>query len=269
MPPGPRKPTEALMAHIARKLPQARPMTPAPVEQQNLDVDRAYWYTHAPVPPRQGRYEAEDDTLYRIPTQEEAPPGANPQNRAWVTGNLPVWNEPGYWSTPFEETYTVCVPTWEEEYQVGTLISPEMSITVIESVSYECISGLAQFDIFEWALYRPGKVAQWEDMIIDPLTANPSLRHVFAGHVRPLPLIHRVDRGQTAWFTVKARGIVDLAGLSNHNPGDPLIPNANFRLNVQGWRTQLRRNVDGGPRPTDLGNMEFMDLDPERWQDTI
>lgn len=240
-------------------------MAPAPVEIQNQDLDRAYWYSSTPVAPREGRYEHEDDVLYRIPTQQQEPAGAEPQNHAFVTANLPVWNHPNFWTEPFEQSFTLCVPTWEEEYDLGTIFPPPaLAMLSIQSVSYECTSGLNQFDVFEFAYYRGGKLAVFEDMIIDPVTANPSERHVFAGHVRPLGLIHRVDRDKNAKFTVRARGIVDLAGNSNHLPGDPLIPNANFRINVQGWIASFRRNVDGAPRPTDLGNMEHLPLDPER-----
>lgn len=249
----------------ANRLPERRPMAPADQAYQNKDLDRAYWYSHAPTPPRKGRYSAEDDTLYRIPTQMQEPEGARPQNRAFVTANFPQWNQPTYWAEPFEETFTACVPTWEEDYNIGTIQTTALRMAVIKSVSYECISGLAQYDLFQFNMWDPANRAEWEDMIIDPLIFDPSRRHVFSGYVSPLPLEAHVDRDRTVRFTVRARGLVAIDGTSNHNPGDPLLPNAHFRLNVQGWWAPLRRNLDGGPRPTDLGNMEFMPLDPERY----
>lgn len=247
----------------AGQLPVAKPMVPANVDRRSEDVDRQYWRGWVPDIPRQGHYQPEDDQLLMIPTNQMEEVGAPPQNRAWAVGSCPPWNCPSNWAQPFEYRFERCVPTWEEDYFMGSVLAPDMSMVVVKSVSYEVISGLAQYDLFEFTLKDPTLKAQWEDMIIDPFVSSTDHKYVFASDVEPLPLEYHLDRAKRASFFVKARGVVDMAGNSNHFPGEVLNPNANIRLSVQGWLAPLRRNVDGAPRPVDLGNMEFANLDEE------
>ena len=241
----------------SQKLPQQQPIQPADVDRRSDDIDLKYWRGSSPTPVRKGYWPEEDDQLLIIPTQEDEPRGKDAPFPVWAVGSLPSWNEPNYWAKPFEYTFERCVPTWEQEYTIGQFQSPEMGMTVIQSVSYEVFAGLGQFDLFEFKMYSGGSnKATWEDMTIDPAVASPTHRYVFSGHAIPLPLSWRVDRDKICRFTVKARGLVDLAGASNHAPGDPINPNAHFRLNVQGYIAPLRRNVDGAPRPDDLGLLE-------------
>lgn len=237
----------------AQQLPSAKPMRPVPAPR-NDDVDRAYWYDPGVEAPRmRGGYRPVDDQLYRIPTGEERS-GADPQVPVWATGNLPPWNAPPFWGIPFSRDFELCVPTYEQEYTIGQITTGDMEMWVLKSVSYNLTSGLGQYELFEWKIYRSGAPrVTWEDMTIDPTTFDPSRRFVFAGDTAPLLVEERIDRARDARFTIKARGIVDLAGNSNHMPGDPIVPSANFRLTVNGWIAPLRENVDGGPRPTDLG----------------
>lgn len=247
----------------AQQMPQQRPIRPADVDRRSDDIDRQYWRGSSPTPVRKGFWPMEDDQLLKIPTKQMEPVGEDAPMPVWMTGSQPAWNEPNFWSKPFEYTFVRCVPTWEQEYNIGQFQSPEMGMTVIQSVSYEVISGLTQFDLFEFKMYSGGSnKATWEDMTIDPFVATPARRYVFSGDTIPLPLTWRVDRDKICRFTVKARGLVDLAGVSNHAPGDPINPNAHFRLNVQGYIATLRRNVDGAPRPDDLGLMENSNIQP-------
>lgn len=247
-----------------QQLPQQKPMQPADVDRRSDDIDLMYWRGSVPVPPRRGEWPEEDDQLLKIPTKQMEPVGEDSPQPIWVTGNLPGWNAPNFWAKPFEYTFTRCVPTWEEEYPIGIFTTPDMNMTIIRSVSYDVISGLDQFDLFEYKMYSSGHLkATWEDMTIDPASAAAAQRYVFSGDTIPLRLDWLVDRNKTCRFTIKARGLVDLAGASNHAPGDPINPNAHFRLNIQGYIATLRRDVDGGPRPDDLGHMEYMHLDEE------
>jgi hypothetical protein len=228
---------------------------PAPVDAQFRDVSRAYWEGPGAEAPRVGATRPIDDTLHLMPVLEEAPPSADPQARVWIGESLPQWNWPSFWSYPFESDFTVCIPTWEQEYNVGVILVPAMTMAVIRSVSYEVISGIAPFDVFECKLYDPALRVTWEDAIVDAVAAAPALRHGLAGDTLPLPIEYHGDRNKSLRFTVKARGVVTLAGASNHFPGELLLPNMFFRLSVQGWFAPLRDDLDGGVRPTDLGLM--------------
>ena len=252
---------QSVLKATAQRLPPAVPVRAAPVATRHDDVDLKYWRGWVPEVPRKGHYYAEDDQLLMIPTNQMEPRGANPQNHAWAVGTPPMWNHPNHWAEPFDELFTVCVPTWEQDYLIGSITAPDMAMVVVESVSYEVISGLGVKDLFEFSLKDPALKAQWEDMIIDNGVAATDGKYVFASDVLPLPLEYHLDRTRRANFFVKARGIVDINGNSNHVPGEILNPNANFRLSVQGYFAPLRRNVDSAPRPMDLGNMEFANLD--------
>lgn len=239
----------------ARQL-QAQQMRPIP-PTRNDDVDLMWWRgSGVEEPERPGGYRPVDDQLFRVPTQEELPESEPGRTPLWMLGHTPQWNTPSYWSIPFCRVCEICIPTWEQEYRLCTLRAGDMEMMVIRDISYHVISGLSQYDLFEMKAYQgPALRTTWEDMIIDPGVANPSQRYVFAGDDRPLPLYLTIDRNRTAGFSVKARGLVNLAGASNRNPGDPIIPNAHFRIKVEGWITPLQRNNDGSPRESDTGHL--------------
>lgn len=245
-------------------LQQAQPMRPVP-PSNDRDVDLYYWRGSVAVPEARGGYKPVDDQLFKVPTQTEAS-GDDAQLPLWATGNCPPWNCPPFWAQSFCERYEACIPTWEQEYTMGILRVPENVMYVIKSISYEVTSGLAQYDLFEISTYiSQSKRASIEDMIIDPIAANPSERYAFSGFREPLPLQDRVDRNKWLRVTFRARGLVNLAGGSNHFPGEPINPNAHAKVLVEGWIAPLRRNVDGGPRPTDLGNMGHIPMNRDAY----
>lgn len=257
--PGMRRLMSAVANRQARPL-QSNTMQPIP-PARNDDIDLTWWRGSVPEPVRRGDYRELDNQHYRFVTNQEEPEGEDPQTPVWVVGNCPPWNCPGYRSQPFDERFDTCLREWEVDTPLGGIPVEEDQMLVLKSISYHVISGLAQYDLFEIAMYESGvQRFRIEDMIIDPTTNNPSNRYVFAGDNKPLEVWQRIDRNSRMNFTVKARGLVDFDGNSNHNPGEPLDPNAFIRLQVSGWRTPLRRNVDGGPRPTDLGDMENLEM---------
>lgn len=237
-------------------------MRPADVSYQNFDIDRAWWYGWSPTPERQGAYTPEDNQLFITPTNEPEPDGVEPYWPFWVAGNCPPWNCPTFWGYPFDLDYEICLNEYEVETYIGSIQVPAMAMQVIRGLSYEVLTGLSQYEIFEITLRR-GKETRVvvEDMIIDPTAAAPAERYVFAGDTRPLDIRDFADRERTYEIYVKARGIVDWDGVSVHAPGDPLIPSAHIRISLMGWVSPIRQNVDGGPRPADLGDMLFIPLD--------
>jgi hypothetical protein len=239
-------------------IPLAKPMRPAEMDPDGYDIDLMWWRGDVPEAESRGFFAEEDDQLFTIPTAEMVPHSYRPQLPVWLTGNCPPWNCPSFWAKPYDSTFTLCcVPTWEQDYFVGAIEAEQTEMFILKSISYEVLTGLAQYDVFEVSMLSSlQRKAQIEDMIIDPTAADPARRYAFSGDTHPLPIAWRVDRDHRLVFQVRARGLVGLDGVSNHAPGDPLIPNMDFRLSVQGWRAPLRRTVDGGPRPTDLGPME-------------
>lgn len=253
---------KALENRIARRIPEARPMVQVE-DPDNIDITRGYWFDPGVEPERRGAWRPVDDYQAQMPTNELAPASVEPQTSVHVTGVKPPWNEPPYWSVPFEQILVSdCVPTYEEWYRVGSFTVPDMHVAMLEQMSFEVLTGLVQYELFEFSVRGSGtEVMRIEDMIIDPLVGDPNHRYVFASDVSPMPVRHFFDRGRVITVMVRVRGLVDLAGVSNRLPGDPILPNANFRVLMRGYYAPFRKDVDGGPRQQDLGNMGFYDLD--------
>lgn len=241
-----------------------RPMEPVPAHSQQ-DVSRAYWYGWSDVVPVP-EDRTTNDRLYITKTAEQLPPSAEPDQPAWAVTTYPMWNRMPFWGKPFEFNFEACIPTWEQDYVIGRMPVGQMEMAIIRGMSYHVPNGLAQYDVFEIALFRNSELRiRIEDMIIDPTTGDPSHRYVFAADARqPMPIWDHVDRNQTLVITAKARGLVAFGGTSNHSPGDPLTPNASIRVSIIGYMAPLRKDVDGGPRPTDQGNELFVSLDQDR-----
>lgn len=253
---------QRVQAKMAKNLPQQRPMREVP-PVDNRDIHTYYWQgPGAEIPRHEGGWAPVDDQLFLIPGQEDAPTSAEAPVSLWVMENCPPHNCPPVRSDPFEYDLEVCVPTYEQWYTVGVVDVPPMHMAVIENLSYDFTAGLAQYELFEYQILQNGTpLATIEDMFIDPTTGDPSHKYVFSGDTQPQAFSGFVDREKKLIVRVRVRGLVDLAGNSNHLPGDILFPNAHFRITVQGYLAPFRHNVDGAPRHQDLGNMGFYDLD--------
>jgi len=239
-------------------------MLPAPVEIQNRDLDLHMWHDRPQIQEVEQVDRPVDDYLYPIPTGQEEPYSIPPQQPVWVVSTFPPWNLQPFWSKQFELAFDpCCTPTWEQEHLVGRITAPDMHMMVIQAISYEMITGLNQYDVFEFVGRESGtEFLRVEDMMIDPLIATPARRHVFAGDDREMNIFYWLDRNKSAAFYVRPRGLVAMNGVSNHLPGDPLIPNAHFRLSIRGYYAPIREDLDGGPRTVDLGELNDMDMSP-------
>lgn len=230
--------------------------TPAmrPVPQNFSAVGRQMWDGPGVEARRVGAWRPESDSLIQIPTGQEFPESAKPATPAWVVAVPPMWNAPNYRSIPFDRTFRACIPTWLEEYRIGTLEVGDMEMMVIKSISYHVISGLQQYDLFQIRFYNKGREDfQLEDMIIDPATADPSKRYIFSGQAVPFPVETRVDTKRRLSIFAKAVGVAWQDDTTNHIPGEVINPNAWIDITISGWYAKLDRDEDGAPRITDLG----------------
>jgi hypothetical protein len=227
-------------------------------------VDRGYWQGWSPV--RQvATKPAIDRPINILPTAEREPEGVDPQTPVWVNTNCPPWICPPFWAVPVELTYDTCLPFYEQATQVFCYTVPADYFLVIRNISYEVLNAVI-YDVFQFDFFVEGaNRIRIEDMLIDPTSANPAHRYALAGHTRPMQTQLIVDRNQTLCVRAILRGPIDFNGVSPNAPGDPIITgNCIMRILLQGWLANLREDVDGGPRPTDLGDLDFVALEEDQ-----
>ncbi len=232
------------------------PMRPVPPVGDG-GTDAGYWYGHNPPAERRSQGLVDiNPPVYPLPVMAQIPRSDGPQDPVWFNTNCPPWVCPPYWSEPIDQELTACIPWYEVDTLMGTIAVPGDRFYVIRQVSYEALNA-AQDDVFEFSILVNNKlVARWEDIAIDVAQPNPANKFGLSGHTRPLPLWFIADRSQHISVFARLRGAINLAGVSPNFPGQPIITgNCHMSIALQGWLANLRENRDGGPRPTDLGNM--------------
>lgn len=262
----------ALLMQNARIMPvvDLSPRAIAPLARvNNADVDRGYWYGYAPEPERRTMGVNVDAPVYPVPVMAQMPRSTDPQSVVWFNANCPPWVCPAYWSVSVDQPISGCVPWYEVDTLLGGFRVPGDRFYVIRQVSYEALNAAAD-DVFEWSISVDGKlVARWEDIGVDVAQANPAHKYGLSGHTRMLPLWFIADRNSSLNVHARLRGAIDLAGNSPNFPGQPILTgNCLMKILLQGWLSPLRENRDGGPRPTDLGDLGFIALDDDQsgWQ---
>lgn len=218
-------------------------------------VDRGYWQGWSPVQ-QVATKPGIDRPINILPTNERVPDGADPQYPAWFNTNCPPWICPPFWSQPVDLVYEICLPFYEQAAQVGCFEVPQDYVLVIRNISYEALNAEI-YDVFQFDFTVDGANRfTIEDMLIDPTSANPAHRYALAGHTRPMQTYLIADRNHRLCVRGILRGPIDLAGNSPYAPGDPITTgDCTFRILLQGWLANLRENIDGAPRPTDLGDL--------------
>lgn len=251
----PAKPTVSL---------HTRPVVPhKPVG--NGGTDKGYWRGWVPDMPYQPMSVPNDRPVYQLPVLEQLPEATDPQAVVWVNANCPPWVCPPYWSQPIELTFEHCVPWYEVDTVLGNIVAPKDYFYVVTSASYQALNA-AQDDVFEWSLLvQNNLVARWEDISADAAQPNPANQNGLAGYQRPMPCRFICDRNQTITARARLRGQINLAGVSPNWPGQPILTgNCHMKIILNGWMANLRENVDGGPRPTDLGDFGFIFLEDDQ-----
>jgi len=207
-----------------------------------------------------------DRPINIMPTGQREPESDPPQTPLWINSNNPPWVTPPRWGKPVAMPFIACIP-W---YEVSTLLLPTYTVPddymlVIKEVSYEALNA-AIFDSFVVDFMSNNQpLMQLEDMFIDNTTPNPAQQYANAGHFRPVPTNSFVDR--TGAFTVRGtlRGPIDINGISPYFPGQPITStDCMFKVIVYGYLANMRENVDGGPRPTDLGDFANLLMDDDQ-----
>ncbi len=235
---------------------------PAP---SNRDVDYGYWYGWVPEAVRRHMTVNNDRPINILGVQEQLPESTDPQWPIWINANCPPWNCPPWWAVPLDIPFSKCVPWYEVDTILGGVQTPKEYFYVIKNICYEALNA-AQDDVFEISLLvNNSLVARWEDIAVDAAQANPATMYGLAGAYRQMPTQFIVDRRSSISVRARLRGAINLAGVSPNFPGQPIITgNCEMKVILNGWAANLREDRDGGPRPTDLGDMGFIYLDDDQ-----
>jgi len=229
-------------------------------------VDRGYWQGSTPSVPRHMRMPYADDRIPIVPTAEREPESDDPQTPGWVNTNCPPWVCPPFWSASIDLRQEACLPFYEQTQLIGCYEVPQDYVLVVRNISYEALNA-AQGDVFRFEFYIDSSfVMAIEDKVVDATAPNPAHKYALGGNTRMLQTHLVVDRNRTLCVRGILNGVVNFEGVSVHAPGDPIITgDCTFNVYMQGFLANLRENIDGGPRPTDLGDGdgEFLELTQE------
>jgi hypothetical protein len=232
-----------------------------PSGRHGVKVDEGYWWGHVPPPDRHRNVVNNDRPINVTPLNTSIPDSSGAQIPIWANTNCPPWNCPPYWSHALDIPVDGCVPWYLVPTLLGTITVPHDYFYVIKSVSYEVL-GAVQGDAFRVHITANSMLAtSFEDMVADAAQVNPALRYGLNGYTRPLPVNIIADRDTVIAVNAELQGPLNLAGVSPRFPGEPITTgNCLIRVVLNGWAAPLREQVDGGSRPTDLGNFGNLPL---------
>ncbi len=222
-----------------------------------IDVAKAMWYFYTPTVPWRVQEFTPKENQPPIPVALPIPLPTKPLVDVSINARFPQYNEPNYWTKPFDMSACTCCAfykTWTPVlfYDVG---STEMLI--ITGVSYE-LPGLPINSLFRIQLLRDGDViADWEDMRVKT-TGNPAGQYAFSGHVEQIPQWTRIDRNQR----LTAR--ILLMGVSPYPLDSSTQYSGNICIYVHGFRPAIFDNRDGAARPSEAGELAQAELQPLR-----
>jgi hypothetical protein len=254
--------TRAQPLHVAAASPLVQP--------RNEDIDRTMWRgVSPPVPlrviPPQMPFDM--DTPRQVQNVNmQSPESDDPTTPVYINTNCPPWVCPPNESSPTDITMTACVP-W---YEVDTLLSSTFTVPlgkmlIIKSASYEALNA-ALNDVFQFRILVNGTPkATFEDVLADGASVNPAQSYGISGHFRPLPLGIIADRQTVVSVYGRLRGPINLAGASPYLPGLPISSgNCQMKIILNGWLAVDRMHLEGGPRPTDLGDSDMHHLEEDQ-----
>lgn len=271
--PGSRKllgrPALALPSIAAKLLADRQPIAPLPVRgprlvptgRHGVKMDEGYFWGHVPPPVRRNNVVNNERPINTTPLNDTIPHSADPHIPIWVNANYPPWTNPTWWSVPLNLEFDGCIP-W---YLVPTFLTkftvPHTYMAVIKGISYEALNA-DQNDVFTIRVWVGGELAaEFEDINADSTQSNPALRYGINGFTREMPVNIIADYDSEIVIEATLNGPLDLAGNSPYFPGQPITTgDCLVRVILNGWMANVREQVEGGSRPTDLGNLGNLPL---------
>lgn len=238
-------------APLARQL-GTKPIALPPVGSGGMNA--AMFYGYSPQAWYRPSKPPIDRPINLVPAAEREPESEPPQFPLWINANCPPFVCPPFWSVPVDLPFNACVPWYEVATSLGCEVIAQDRALIIRGISYEALNASLD-DVFEITiLVNNMPVAVIEDVYVQN-TPNPAQRYALAGHFRPMPLNIIADRNASICVKATLRGPITYAGVSPYFPGQPIVSaDCQIKVLLQGYLANLREDLDGGPRPTDLGD---------------
>ncbi len=226
---------------------------PAPAATEGVNIDEGYWAGASTVVDRPVRL-WEPGLAPVVPVLEDIPKTEQENRQLSIGGRLPQFATPNFWSIPFDQEGSVCIPFYERWDMAFTYTVPSDRMVIITGISYEFDDSLVTFDQFDVEIVRDTEqLSTFRDMRALN-AADPAEEYVLSGHYRPLPFYGRFDHDQKIVARVKVRGQYPFT----HTKYDTL--GGCFHIFLSGWMASLMDNRDGGARPVDMGSLNQLAL---------
>ncbi len=213
--------------------------------------DRQMWEGASPVTDRPVRLIQPGEGSQGSPafnSSQQLPKQIVPDTeQLYIPMRRPAFATPNFWSIPFDEPGSICVPNYATTYTAFSYRVQSTRMVMVNGISYQFDNSIGLFEQFQIQLYRnTDELCRFIDLKV--LNAvDPAEQYAFAGHYRQMPLYCRFDHDDLILAKVTVLGAYPFT----HTPYDLL--GGCFTVNLHGWMASLMDERDGGARPWDLG----------------
>jgi hypothetical protein len=215
------------------------------------DVDKAYWFFATP-PTLDRSVKNYLPAFHAIPqpTNMAPPPADQIDTQYHIDMRLPQYDNPNYWSLPFEPSACICCAWFNRPTLVYSFVVPDTFMLVLKGISYDIMTVFPFGTVFQVDIRRGGSlVATFEEIVVDPTNVDPSKRCAFSSHESPTPLFIIIDRGEQLTVEITVKGPYPFTKTLLESFCGTIC------IMLQGWLASIMDNRDGAMRPSDVGEM--------------
>jgi hypothetical protein len=162
-----------------------------------------------------------------------------PDNRLFLWKQPPQWEDPDFWSEPYDDEQQECVDFYETPTYVYNERVPLTSLIQVRGVSYHWVEDLPVGDYFDVQLMRNhDTLCTWTDYVVSA-TGDKGGRFAMCSHFRPMEVNTTFDRGDHIHVRVTYHGPYPYA----KNANDPL--KLKCRVLLHGYKARISSTGDG------------------------
>jgi hypothetical protein len=173
------------------------------------------------------------------PTRAQIPQGSDPNNHAFLWRLPPQWEQPDFYTTPYDAEQNPCLPAYATPTWVFNDAVPGTAIITILGVSYQFDQDAAVGDRFTVELVRNRDIlCAWVD-VVTSTTGDRGARFAFSSNFRPFPVRARFDRNDEIHVRVTYHGPFPYTKTALD------VLNYNIRITLHGYMSRINTNGDG------------------------
>ena len=215
------------------------------------DVERAMWSFFTPTTPAPVEVVRPAFHVHPVPTAQQPPPAETEVPQISVDGRLPQYNLPNFWAKPWEPYGCLCCTFYQTPTLLYSFQAPQDYLLIVDGIAFDVPQFMTIGEAFDVTIRRDGEnILTFEEVVIDPLNPDPSLRCLFTSTQKPLPLWIRFDRNQQLTVEITLKGLYPFTTKTSTDTFCGVICAL-----LHGWFGSLMDNRDGAARPIDVGGM--------------